>query len=74
MRYCLSCGVRLFQVKPRETWHVQVRGDIDLSCMLIEELTPNTVVLRAQADVATSAESTAVRYALTDVRFVERVP
>ena len=55
-------------------WHVRLPGEMDLTCVLIEERSRKVVVLRQQADLGKPEGLHAVRYKRADVEFVERVP
>ena len=57
-----------------DTWFVVLPASSVVNCMLIDEVTRKTVVLRREADLGMAAEVIATRYARVDVRFVERVP
>ncbi len=56
-----------------EVWFVKLPKAEQLACVLIDELTPMTVVLRLERDSNVSYSGPLGRYVRHEVRFVERV-
>ena len=65
---------RLKVVKTGQTWHAKLPGACELTCVLIDEVTPKTVALSQVADLTYDLVLGARRYRRVDVEFVEKVP
>jgi hypothetical protein len=57
-----------------QTWFVVLPGEKPTSCVLIDEVTRKTVVLRGESDLGRKCFEAATRFARADLRWVERVP
>lgn len=60
---------------PGHIWFIKLPPSLHVLAVEIEELTPNTVVLRRRADLGDGIfEHLLGRYLVSDVQFIERVP
>lgn len=74
MSRCQACGAIVVNLRPGQTWFAELPGDLEVTCVMVDEVTAKTVVLREQADTGSSNTTVGIRYARVKVTFVEKVP